>query len=123
MVRPVTGAPRGAWKAALAIAVVAGGLIWHLLACIESPMAFSPGGKDLAFVTMEPYGDGGAPGRAGQHTYRLMVLTGGKPIRVLEETSREMLSGPAYSSAQRLITSASGSVRISRIRGGSSAWR
>jgi hypothetical protein len=86
-----------AWKAGLAIAVVAAGLIWHILACIESPMAFSPNGKDLAFVTMEPYGGGDDIALAGTHVYRLMVLSEGKPVRTLEETTRYMLTAPAWS--------------------------
>jgi hypothetical protein len=94
MVRPVSS--RGAWKAGLAIAVVAAALIWHILACIESPMAFSPNGKDLAFVTMEPY-TGDDIALAGTHVYRLMVLSEGKPLRTLEETSRYMLTAPAWS--------------------------
>ena len=94
MVRPMKSSH--AWKAGLAIAVVAAGLIWHILACIESPMAFSPSGKDLAFVTMEPY-TGANLDLAGTHVYRLMVLSEGKPVRVLEETSRYMLTAPAWS--------------------------
>lgn len=95
MVRPMKSSH--AWKAGLAIAVVAAGLIWHILACVESPMAFSPSGKDLAFVTMEPYGAGDDIPLAGTHVYRLMVLSEGKPVRVLEETSRYMLTAPAWS--------------------------
>jgi dipeptidyl aminopeptidase/acylaminoacyl peptidase len=95
MVRPVRAT--GAWKAGLAITVVAAGLLWHILACIESPMAFSPNGKDLAFVTMEPYGTGDDLNLAGTHVYRLMVLSEGKPPRVLEETTQYMLSAPAWS--------------------------
>jgi hypothetical protein len=86
-----------AWKAGLAIAVVAAGLLWHILACIESPMAFSPSGKDLAFVTMEPYGGGDDIALAGTHVYRLMVLSEGKTVRTLEETTRYMLTAPAWS--------------------------
>jgi hypothetical protein len=95
MVRPMKSSH--AWKAGLAIAVVAAALIWHILACVESPMAFSPSGKDLAFVTMEPYGTGDDINLAGTHVYRLMVLSEGKPVRVLEETSRYMLTAPAWS--------------------------
>jgi len=95
MVRPVSS--RSAWKAGLAITVVAAGLIWHILACIESPMAFSPNGKDLAFVTMEPYGGGDDIDLAGTHVYRLMVLSEGKTVRTLEETTRYMLTAPAWS--------------------------
>jgi len=97
MVRPVIGNRRGAWKAGLALAVVAGGLLWHVLACIESPMAFSPDGERLAFVTMEPYAADHGDNLPGAQTYRLMVLAGGKDLRVLEETSAAMLTAPAWS--------------------------
>lgn len=97
MVRPVIGNHRGAWKAGLALAVVAGGLLWHVLACVESPMAFSPGGEDLAFVTMEPYEGKGDPNLVGTRTYRLMVLKGGKDLRTLEETREHLLTAPAWS--------------------------
>lgn len=97
MVRPVIGTRRGAWKAGLALAVVAGGLLWHVLACIESPMAFSPDGERLAFVTMEPYAGGGDANLPGAQNYRLMVLTGDKDLRILEETSTAMLTAPAWS--------------------------
>ena len=97
MVRHVGKAWTSGWKAGLAIAVAGGALLWHILACIESPMAFSPSGKDLAFVTMEPYGGGDDLDLAGTHVYRLMVLSEGKPVRVLEETSRYMLTAPAWS--------------------------
>jgi dipeptidyl aminopeptidase/acylaminoacyl peptidase len=94
VIRPTA---RGAWKAGLALAVVAGGLLWHVLACIESPMAFSPDGERLAFVTMEPYAGGRGANLPGAQTYRLMILAGGKDLRVLEETSAAMLTGPAWS--------------------------
>ncbi|MBN1510949.1 MAG: PD40 domain-containing protein, partial [Phycisphaerae bacterium] len=70
--------------------------IWHILACTESPMAFSPNGRKLAFVTMEPY-DTENLLLAGTHAYRLMVLTDQKQLRIVEETVDYMLSGPAYS--------------------------
>lgn len=96
MVRQVTTKQTRSWKALLAIAVATGGLLWHLLACTESPMTFSPDGKNLAFVTMEPY-DGEDFLTAGSHAYRLMLLTEEKQLRVIEETADFMLSGPGYS--------------------------
>ncbi|MBM4017966.1 MAG: hypothetical protein FJ288_06490 [Planctomycetes bacterium] len=102
MVRPV-GTRTGAWKAGLAVAVVAAGLLWHILACTESPMAFSPSGKDLAFVTMEPYSHDDDLNLAGTRVYRLMVLSEGRNLRVLEETSRYMLTAPAWSPDGRHI--------------------
>jgi len=99
MVRPVTPRAADAWKAALAVAVIAGGLLWHVLACTESPMAFSPGGKDLAFVLTQPYGKGmDKEGLVrGEMVFRLMVLSEGRPVRILEETADALLSAPAYS--------------------------
>jgi len=101
MVRPITLARP--WKAALAVAIVAAGLLWHVLACTESPMAFSPSGKQLAFVTLEPYG-GDNLLLAGAHTYRLMILSnlptgqaGTNQLRTLEETRDAMLTAPAWS--------------------------
>jgi len=84
-----------AWKASAAILIAAAGLLWHILACIESPMSFSPEGN-LAFVTMEPYGGEGLA-IAGTHAFRLMILSKEKKLRVIEQTTSHMLTGPAYS--------------------------
>ena len=89
--------PRNDWKAALAIIVAAGALLWHVLACTESPMAFSPDGERLALVTMEPYNFDGDPAIAGTRAYRLMAIEGFKTLRVIEQTTSPMLSGPAWS--------------------------
>ena len=97
MVRNVIARKPVASSAVMAIVVGGVALLWHLLACIESPMAYSPNGKDLAFVTMEPYGDGDDVLLAGKHVYRLMVISEGKKLRTLEETTSEMLSAPAFS--------------------------
>ncbi len=96
MVRQVKSNVTPAWKAMLALGVAAGALLWHLLACTESPMSFSPDGENLAFVTMEPY-DPDDMEIADTNLYRLMVLTKGKELKVVEETSKFMLSAPAYS--------------------------
>ena len=40
-------------KATLAVLAGCALLLWHVLACVESPMAFSPEG-DLAFTTVGP---------------------------------------------------------------------
>lgn len=87
---------RRAWPALAMISVAGGAVLWHLLACMESPMAFSPDGRNLAFVTMEPYRQNGEP-RADKVVFRLMVLADGQRLRVVEETHRQMLSAPAYS--------------------------
>lgn len=100
MVRQVNPLRTPGWKAALAVAVAVGALLWHLLACTESPMAFSPGG-DLAFVTMEPYAGGESRREslilAGPRAYRLMILSKDGKLRVLEETTRHMLLAPGWS--------------------------
>jgi len=98
MVRKLTTTPRTrAWKALLATVVISGGLLWHILACLESPMAFSPDGKQLAFVTMEPSGADKDLAIAGAHCYRLMVLRDFKKIEVIEQTTDHMLTAPAWS--------------------------
>ena len=96
MVRRVMTSRPVAGTAVLAIVVGGAALLWHLLACIESPMAYSPSGKDLAFVTMEPYDDQDLL-VAGTHAYRLFVLSEGKQLRAVEETTASMLTAPAYS--------------------------
>ena len=45
------GALLDRWKATLFVLAGCGVLLWHLLACVESPMAFSPQG-DLAFTVL-----------------------------------------------------------------------
>jgi hypothetical protein len=87
----------GSWlKPLLVIIVAGGGLLWHLLACTESPMAFSPDGKTLAFVTMEPY-EADDLQRVGEHAFRLMTITEQQELKVIEETDQFMFSAPAFS--------------------------
>lgn len=82
------------WKAVIVIAAVSVALLWHMLACVDSPMSFSPDGQSLAFTTMQPSHEDIVK---GQQVFRLMVLTGKSKIRVLEETREQMLTAPAYS--------------------------
>lgn len=83
-------------KALPLVIVAAAGLLWHVLACVESPMAFSPSG-DLAFTAMDPYDDDDLVLR-GAHVYRLMVLPAGAgEPRVLEESADWMISAPGFS--------------------------
>jgi len=96
MVRQVNPKRPAAWKAALALFVAAGALLWHLLACTDSPMAFSPDGSELAFVTLEPF-DLEKAILAGQSCYRLMVVSDAKRLRIIETTTDHMLTAPAYS--------------------------
>jgi len=97
MVRRLARVQVPGWQAALAIVVGIGALLWHVLACTESPMAFSPSGKDLAFVTVEPYEADDDGFVAGAQVFRLMVLSEEGKLRVVEESSDSMLSAPAYS--------------------------
>ncbi len=97
MVRRLARVQIPGWQAALAIVVGVGALLWHVLACTESPMAFSPSGKDLAFVTVEPYKVDEDGFVAGAQVFRLMVLSEGGKLRVVEESSDNLLSAPAYS--------------------------
>ena len=98
MVRKLTTTPRTrAWKALLATVVISGGLLWHILACLESPMAFSPDGKQLAFVTIYPSDIDNDLAIAGVHCYRLMVLRDFKKLEVIEQTTDKMLTAPAWS--------------------------
>jgi hypothetical protein len=46
---------------------------------------------------MEPYESGDDVMLLGTHAYRLMILTDGQRLRVVEETTGYMLSAPAYS--------------------------
>ncbi len=96
MVRTVKDKPVAVWKSLLVIVVAGGGLLWHLLACVESPMAFSPDSKNLAFVTMEPYQEESLL-ITGTHAYRLMILSEDGKLRVVEETTESLLTAPAYS--------------------------
>ena len=84
---------------ALAIAIVLAGLLWHVLACTESPMAFSPDGKNLVFTVLQPYETKG--GNNNTQLCRLMVLTtaaapDAKNLRTLEEGG-VFLTGPSFS--------------------------
>ncbi len=97
MVRPVSAKHTAGWKAVLAIVVAGGALLWHLLACTESPMAFSPEG-DLAFVTVQPWMEEQDDASiAGACVYQLMVISKAMDLRVLEQTTTHMLTGPAWS--------------------------
>jgi hypothetical protein len=97
MVRHVDVARPRSWMALLAIVIAGGGLFWHILACMESPMAFSPDGKTLAFVTMDPLGDLDKQPLPGEHAFRLMVLGQDRKIRALEQSVDDMLTGPGFS--------------------------
>jgi hypothetical protein len=85
------------WLALLAIGVAAGAVLWQILACIESPMSFSPSGE-LVFSVMEPYArDGDGEWLAGRKTFRVLVLGKDRKLRELERSTTHMLSGAAFS--------------------------
>jgi len=85
------------WKGLVLVAIAAGALLWHVLACVESPMSFAPNG-DLAFTTVEPYGGEGNIALRGTAVYRLMVLpAGADEPKVLEESSDWMITAPGFS--------------------------
>lgn len=98
MVRQVTTtAPGRRGPAALLLmALAAGGLLWHVLACVESPMSYSPDGKQLALTVAHPYN---LPTLAdkGKQVYRVMILPAGGESITIEETTDHMLSAPAWS--------------------------
>jgi hypothetical protein len=75
-----------------------GAVIWHLLACVESPMAFSPDGKRLAFTIIEPYPDEQEDWKnRARSTYRVLSLEDGRTLRVIEETADALLTAPGWS--------------------------
>ncbi len=96
MVRQIGGKRTASWKALLVILVGGGAMLWHMLACTESPMSFSPDGTELAFVTMEPY-DTEDVAISGTHAFRLMVLKDSRDLRVIEQSTTHMLTAPAFS--------------------------
>ncbi len=91
-----TNKSRGRWKPAALIAAAGAVLLAHVLACRESPMAFSPSGENLAFVTMEPY-DSDNMMLQGAHVFRLFVLPTDEQPRIVEQTNQYMLTAPTYS--------------------------
>jgi hypothetical protein len=95
MVRQLTKPhPRG-WKAVLAAFVAAGAVAWQIMACIESPMSFSPTG-DLAFVVMDPYPKFEQFEEVDESFFRLMILSPERELREVERTRTHMLTAPAY---------------------------
>lgn len=96
MVQQVNHKAISSWKPVLAIVVAGGALLWHVLACTESPMAFSPDGRNLAFVVIEKPVDVD-DSIADKGAFRLIVLSADKEILTIENTSKYILTGPAYS--------------------------
>ena len=96
MVRRVTTVRPAAWSALLAVTVAGTALVWHLLACVESPMAFSPDGRQLAFVTLEPYEADHDDLTAGAYAFRLLAIDKDGQLRTIEQTTTHMLTAPVY---------------------------
>jgi len=97
MVRNVVTGRRMAGSAIAAITVGGVALVCHILACNDSPMAWSPDGKQLAFVTLHAYEPQADLLLAGKRLSRLMVVHDAKELRIIEETAAEMLCAPAFS--------------------------
>jgi len=83
------------WKALLAMFVGGGAVVWHIMACVESPMSFAPNG-DLAFTVMEPYDEENI-GKADGFVFRMLILSADRELRVVESSRTHLLSGPGYS--------------------------
>jgi hypothetical protein len=96
MVRNVTRDRRRDRRALLAVGVGCLALLWHLLACRESPMTFSPSGEDLAFTTVTFHGEDESF-YPGEQTSRVMLLAGRSELRTMEESTTHMLSAPCFS--------------------------
>ena len=87
------------WKLLALIASAGLALAWQLPGCTESHMAFSPNGRQLAFMVQHPFGGKGGKDvhMVGPHLYRLLVVTDQKDLRLVEETTKELLTAPAWS--------------------------
>jgi hypothetical protein len=97
MVRQLTTPRRRGWKATLAAFAAAGMVAAHIMACVESPMSFSPTG-DLAFTVMDPYTGFDEPLHLVEdRAYRLMVLSKDRELREVERSYTHMLTAPAFS--------------------------
>ena len=86
MVRPLKG--KGTFVALAAIVVAVGGLAWHLLACVDTQMAFSPDGSELAFTVIDETADGTG--------WRLFVLKGDDRLELIDSYWGGILSGLVY---------------------------
>ena len=89
-IRRATGCRR-LWEVMLSVLLGAA-----IPGCLESSMSYSPDGKHLALVTCEPVSPEGLYVQGG-HSYRLMILSDRKALKVLEDSRTDMLSGPAFS--------------------------
>jgi hypothetical protein len=82
---------KGSLAALAAIAIAVGGLLWHLLACVDTQMAFSPDGQEIAFTVIDELD--GSP----MAQWRLFVLRGDDRLELIDSFPNGILSGPAYS--------------------------
>ena len=61
------------WKMLFVLAIALGAIIWNVKGCRDSPMAFSPDGRQLAFVTRDKNVNDPNFSFAGDATYRLWL--------------------------------------------------
>lgn len=108
MVRSMKHFSQRMMGSALAVGVIVAGLLWHMLACVESPMAFSPDGKVLIFSVLQPYDEKGGAGESAVPVCRLMVLSNAglpeaKNLKALEEMPGTFITGPGFSADGKLF--------------------
>jgi dipeptidyl aminopeptidase/acylaminoacyl peptidase len=98
MVRQLNPKQARTWVAYLAVFIAGGAILWHVLACRQGKMAFSPDGRRLVFTTIDPAeSEENDLTLRGAARYRLCVLDGDDDVRVIEETTDAMLVGPSFS--------------------------
>jgi Tol biopolymer transport system component len=96
MVRELSNHRPSRAKATLVVAIGGLAVVWHILACVDSPMAFSPSGDRLAFVVHEDFGGSDMLIRDRQ-AFRLMILDKSRHLATLETSCDHMLSAPGFS--------------------------
>ena len=79
----------GSVAALIAITAAIGGLVWHMLACVDTQLAFSPDGTEIAFTVIDETYDGTG--------WRMFVLRSDNRLELIDTYRSGILSGPAYS--------------------------
>ncbi|MFB3890695.1 MAG: hypothetical protein ACE15C_01595 [Phycisphaerae bacterium] len=108
MVRRLSPLKRG-WPAFALMSVAAAAVLWHVLACTESPMAFSPDGKKLAFAAVDPWPQEAKdlpPLVSGKQTSRILILEedkGLKKYKTVEASTTALLAAPSFSKDGQLL--------------------
>ena len=85
--------PARSWKAKLAMIVAAGVIASHIMACVESPMSFSPTGT-LVFSIWDRTEEPSSP---SINVFRVMTLERDKTLREIERSETHILGGPVFS--------------------------